>query len=202
MILKNYYIPELAKGELVDCKWTWNQNDNKNYCEVTYKDVAGDTQTVYLNYKLNDTRDDLVIFRKAEEVVSYDVKGTDGSLAFNINAENFPADKLQNDQDTAVYENNGVVYTIVNIGGQFYVVDSASTDVEVNNNYNSEQYEITGEKKTTYSVDENGKLVKTVKQNVSEITYTETKLSSDKTYDNVEAAEKDLADKKGLSKRG
>ena len=202
MILKNYYIPELAKGELVDCKWIWNQNDNKNYCEVTYKDVAGDTQTVYLNYKLNDTRDDLVIFRKAEEVVSYDVKGTDGSLAFNINAENFPADKLQNDQDTAVYENNGVVYTIVNIGGQFYVVDSASTDVEVNNNYNSEQYEITGEKKTTYSVDENGKLVKTVKQNVSEITYTQAGLSSDKTYDSVEAAEKDLADKKATLKDG
>ena len=202
VILKNYYIPELAKGELVDCKWTWNQNDNKNYCEVTYKDVAGDTQTVYLNYKLNDTRDDLVIFEKAEEVVSYDVKGTDGSLAFNINAENFPADKLQNDQDTAVYENNGVVYTIVNIGGQFYVVDSASKDVEVNNNYNSEQYETSGEKKTTYSVDENGKLVKTVKQNVSEITYTKADLSSDKTYDNVEAAEKDLADKKAALKDG
>lgn len=202
VILKNYYIPELAKGELVDCKWTWNRNDNKNYCEVTYKDVAGDTQTVYLNYKLNDTRDDLVIFEKAEEVVSYDVKGTDGSLAFNINAENFPADKLQNDQDTAVYENNGVVYTIVNIGGQFYVVDSASKDVEVNNNYNSEQYETSGEKKITYSVDENGKLVKTVKQNVSKITYTETKLSSDKTYDNVEAAEKDLADKKAALKDG
>ena len=201
VILKNYYIPELAKGELVDCKWTWNQNDNKNYCEVTYKDVAGDTQTVYLNYKLNDTRDDLVIFEKAEEVVSYDVKGTDGSLAFNINAENFPADKLQNDQDTAVYENNGVVYTIVNIGGQFYVVDSASTDVEVNNNYNSEQYEITGEKKTTYSVDENGKLVKTVKQNVSEITYTQAGLSSDKAFDSVEAAEKDLADKKAALER-
>ena len=202
VIIKNYYIPELAKGELVDCKWTWNRNDNKNYCEVTYKDVAGAPHTVYLNYKLNDTRDDLVIFEKAEEVVSYDVKGTDGSLAFNINAENFPADKLQNDQDTAVYENNGVVYTIVNIGGQFYVVDSASTDVEVNNNYNSEQYEITGEKKTTYSVDENGKLVKTVKQNVSEITYTQAGLSSDKTYDSVKAAEKDLADKKATLKDG
>lgn len=202
VILKNYYIPELAKGELVDCKWTWNRNDNKNYCEVTYKDVAGAPHTVYLNYKLNDTRDDLVIFEKAEEVVSYDVKGTDGSLAFNINAENFPADKLQNDQDTAVYENNGVVYTIVNIGGQFYVVDSASKDVEVNNNYNSEQYETSGEKKTTYSVDENGKLVKTVKQNVSEITYTKADLSSGKTYDNVEAAEKDLADKKAALKDG
>lgn len=202
VILKNYYIPELAKGELVDCKWTWNRNDNKNYCEVTYKDVAGAPHTVYLNYKLNDTRDDLVIFEKAEEVVSYDVKGTDGSLAFNINAENFPADKLQNDQDTAVYENNGVVYTIVNIGGQFYVVDSASKDVEVNNNYNSEQYETSGEKKTTYSVDENGKLVKTVKQNVSEITYTKADLSSGKTYDSVEAAEKDLADKKAALKDG
>ena len=202
VILKNYYIPELAKGELVDCKWTWNRNDNKNYCEVTYKDVAGAPHTVYLNYKLNDTRDDLVIFEKAEEVVSYDVKGTDGSLAFNINAENFPADKLQNDQDTAVYENNGVVYTIVNIGGQFYVVDSASKDVEVNDNYNSEQYETSGEKKITYSVDENGKLVKTVKQNVSEITYTKADLSSGKTYDSVEAAEKDLADKKAALKDG
>lgn len=202
VILKNYYIPELAGGELVDCKWTWNQDDNKNYCEVTYKDVEGGaSHTVYLNYKLNGTRDDLVIFRKAEEVV-YDVKGTDGNLAFNINAENFPADKLQNDQDTAVYENNGVVYTIVNIGGQFYVVDSASTDVEVNDNYNSEQYETSGEKKTTYSVDENGKLVKTVKQNVSEITYTKADLSSGKTYDSVEAAEKDLAAKKAALKDG
>lgn len=202
VILKNYYMPELIRGELVDCKWTWNQNDAKNYCEVTYTDVAGDLHTVYLNYKLNATRDDLVIFEKAEEVVSYDVKSSDGSLAFNINAENFPADQLQNDQDTATYENNGVVYTIVNIGGQFYVVDSASKDVEVNNNYNSEQYETSGEKKITYSVDENGKLVKTVKQNVSKITYTETKLSSDKTYDNVEAAEKDLADKKAALKDG
>ena len=202
VILKNYYIPELVKGKLVDCKWTWNhQNDNKNYCEVTYTDETGE-HTVYLNYKLNDTRDDLVIFEKAEEVVSYDVKGADGNIAFNINAENFPADQLQNDQDTTVYENNGVKYTIVNIGGQFYVVDSASTDVEVKNNYNSEQYETSGEKKITYSVDENGKLVKTVKQNVSKITYTETKLSSDKTYDNVEAAEKDLADKKAALKDG
>lgn len=201
VILKNYYIPELAKGELVDCKWTWNQNDNKNYCEVTYKDVAGDTQTVYLNYKLNDTRDDLVIFRKAKEVV-YDVKSTDGSIAFNINVENFPADKLQNDQDTAAYEHNGVVYTIVNIGGKFYVVDSASEDVEVNKNYNSERYETSGEKKTIYSVDENGKLVKTVKQNVSEITYTQAGLSSDKAFDSVEAAEKDLADKKAALKDG
>ena len=202
VILKNYYIPELAKGELVDCKWTWNQNDNKNYCEVTYKDVEGGaSHTVYLNYKLNDTRDDLVIFRKAEEVVSYDVKGTDGSPAFNINAENFPADKLQNDQDTAAYEHNGVVYTIVNIGGKFYVVDSASEDVEVNKNYNSERYETSGEKKTVYSVDENGKLVKTVKQNVSEITYTQAGLSSDKAFDSVEAAEKDLADKKAALER-
>lgn len=205
VILKNYYIPELTGGELVDCKWTWNQDDNKNYCEVTYKDKdaeGGASHTVYLNYKLNGTRDDLVIFRKAEEVV-YDVKDTDGNIAFNINAENFPADKLQNNQDTAVYENNGVVYTIVNIEGQFYVVDSASTDVEVNNNneYNSEQYE-TSEKKTIYSVDENGKLVKTVKQNVSKITYTEADLSSGKTYDSVEAAEKDLADKKAALKDG
>ena len=198
VILKNYYMPELIRGELVDCKWTWNQNDAKNYCEVTYTDVAGDLHTVYLNYKLNKNRDDLVIFEKAEEVVSYDVKSTDGSIAFNINAENFPADKLQNDQDTAVYENNGVVYTIVNIGGQFYVVDSASTDVEVNNNYNSEQYEITGEKTIKYSVDENGKLVKTVKQNVSEITYTETDLSSgpEERYDNVKDAEDALNNKK------
>ena len=199
VILKNYYIPELAKGEIVDCKWTWNQNDNKNYCEVTYKDVEGGaSHTVYLNYKLNDTRDDLVIFRKAEEVVSYDVKGTDGSPAFNINAENFPADKLQNDQDTAAYEHNGVVYTIVNIGGKFYVVDSASEDVEVNKNYNSERYETSGEKKTVYSVDENGKLVKTVKQNVSEITYTKADLSSspEERYDNVKDAEDALNNKK------
>ena len=51
-------------------------------------------------------------------------------------------------------------------------------------------------------MDENGKLVKTVKQNVSKITYTEADLSSGKTYDSVEAAEKDLADKKAALKDG
>lgn len=51
-------------------------------------------------------------------------------------------------------------------------------------------------------MDENGKLVKTVKQNVSEITYTKADLSSGKTYDSVEAAEKDLADKKAALKDG
>ena len=153
-------MPELIRGELVDCKWTWNQNDAKNYCEVTYTDVAGDLHTVYLNYKLNATRDDLVIFEKAEEVVSYDVKSSDGSLAFNINAENFPLDQLQNDQDTATYENNGVVYTIVNIDGQYYVVDTASKTIGMGTEFtdysDENKYQISGEKNITYSVDADG----------------------------------------------
>lgn len=200
VILKNYYMPELIRGELVDCKWTWNQKDDKNYCEVTYTDVAGDLHTVYLNYKLNDTRDDLVIFEKAEEVVSYDVKSSDGSLAFNINAENFPLDQLQNDQDTATYENNGVVYTIVNVDGQYYVVDTASKTIGMGTEFtdysDENEYQISGEKNITYSVDADGKLIKTVKQNVSKITYTDASLSSDKSYDNVKDAEKALADEK------
>lgn len=200
IILKNYYMPELIRGELVDCKWTWNQNDAKNYCEVTYTDVAGDLHTVFLNYKLNATRDDLVIFEKAEEVVSYDVKGADGSLAFNINAENFPLDQLQNDQDTATYENNGVVYTIVNIDGQYYVVDTASKTIGMGTEFtdysDENKYQISGEKNITYSVDADGRLIKTVKQNVSKITYTDASLSSDKSYDNVKDAEKALADEK------
>ncbi|MCI6064508.1 hypothetical protein MR818_03835 [bacterium] len=200
IILKNYYMPELIRGELVDCKWTWNQNDAKNYCEVTYTDVAGDLHTVYLNYKLNATRDDLVIFEKAEEVVSYDVKSSDGSLAFNINAENFPLDQLQNDQDTATYENNGVVYTIVNIDGQYYVVDTASKTIGMGTEFtdysDENKYQISGEKNITYSVDADGRLIKTVKQNVSKITYTDASLSSDKSYDNVKDAEKALADEK------
>lgn len=193
-------MPELIRGELVDCKWTWNQNDAKNYCEVTYTDVAGDLHTVYLNYKLNATRDDLVIFEKAEEVVSYDVKSSDGSLAFNINAENFPLDQLQNDQDTATYENNGVVYTIVNIDGQYYVVDTASKTIGMGTEFtdysDENKYQISGEKNITYSVDADGRLIKTVKQNVSKITYTDASLSSDKSYDNVKDAEKALADEK------
>ncbi len=193
-------MPELIRGELVDCKWTWNQNDAKNYCEVTYTDVAGDLHTVYLNYKLNATRDDLVIFEKAEEVVSYDVKNSDGSLAFNINAENFPLDQLQNDQDTATYENNGVVYTIVNIDGQYYVVDTASKTIGMGTEFtdysDENKYQISGEKNITYSVDADGRLIKTVKQNVSKITYTDASLSSDKSYDNVKDAEKALADEK------
>lgn len=200
VILKNYYMPELIRGELVDCKWTWNQKDDKNYCEVTYTDVAGDLHTVYLNYKLNDTRDDLVIFEKAEEVVSYDVKSSDGSLAFNINAENFPLDQLQNDQDTATYENNGVVYTIVNVDGQYYVVDTASKTIGMGTEFkdysDENEYQISGEKKITYSVDANGRLIKTVKQNVSKITYTDASLSSDKSYDNVKDAEEALANEK------
>lgn len=194
VILKNYYMPELIRGKLVDCKWTWNQKDDKNYCEVTYTDVAGDPHTVYLNYKLNDTRDDLVIFEKAEEVVSYDVKSSDGSLAFNINAENFPLDQLKNNQDTATYENNGVEYTIVNVDGQYYVVNTASGKGTADYS-DKDKYQISGEEKITYSVVD-GKLIKTVKQNVSEITYTDASLSSDKSYDNVKDAEEALAKEK------
>ena len=58
------------------------------------------------------------------------------------------------------------------------------------------------EKKTTYSVDENGNWSKRIKQNVPRSQYTKADLSSGKTYDSVEAAEKDLADKKAALKDG
>ncbi len=205
VILKNYYMPELIRGELVDCKWVWDKgNADKNYCEVTYTDVAGDPHTVYLNYRINDKGDDIVIFEKNDEVVSYDVKSADGKLAFNIDAKNFPLGDLENDQDTATYEKDGVTYTIVNVNGTYYVAGSETTHMGTALKYTDDsKYVASGEKTTIYSVDDNGNLIQTVKQNVSEITYTGKTLSSDKTYDGVEAAEKELADKKAaLAEKG
>ena len=78
-----------------------------------------------------------------------------------------------------------------------YGVDSASKDVEVNNNFTTaNNMKLLVRKRSPIQWMKMASWSKTVKQNVSKITYTETKLSSDKTYDNVEAAEKDLADKK------
>lgn len=205
VILQNYYMPELIRGELVDCKWVWDKgNADKNYCEVTYTDVAGDPHTVYLNYRINDKGDDIVIFEKNDEVVSYDVKSADGKLAFNIDAKNFPLGDLENDQDTATYEKDGVTYTIVNVNGTYYVAGSETTHMGTALKYTDDsKYVASGEKTTIYSVDDNGNLIQTVKQNVSEITYTGKTLSSDKTYDNVKDAEKELADEKAaLAEKG
>lgn len=193
-ILKNYYVPEVLNGTLKDCKWTWFGDDSKNYCTVTYTTKDGEPVTTYLNYKLNQTRDDLVIFEKAEEVVvpeQYTVKDENGKKLFAVPASELDDNKeLKEKGYTSREDENGNRYTIVKIQNQYYAVKDDSA-VEPETNYQDSKYKKENEK-ISYSIDEEGKLIKTVTADITEISYTSATLDmtrSDTPY-SWEATEK------------
>ena len=65
-IMENYYIPEVEKGSnvKVDQFTTFDDQNEYNYCKVTYTDADGNEQTKYYNYALNDDKTGVEIFEK------------------------------------------------------------------------------------------------------------------------------------------
>ena len=65
-IMENYYIPEVEKGSnvKVDQFTTFEDQNEYNYCKVTYTDADGNEQTKYYNYALNDDKTGVEIFEK------------------------------------------------------------------------------------------------------------------------------------------
>ena len=76
-IMQNYYLPEVQKITADDIKVVRRQgedNNTKNYFEVTYTDENGNKQTKYYNYVMDDkqtSKDNIVIFEKRIEEVHW-----------------------------------------------------------------------------------------------------------------------------------
>ena len=76
-IMQNYYLPEVQKITADDIKVVRRQgedNNTKNYFEVTYTDENGNKQTKFYNYVMDDkqtSKDNIVIFEKRIEEVNW-----------------------------------------------------------------------------------------------------------------------------------
>lgn len=196
-IMENYYLPEKLgiKGATVT-RVQGKDNNEYNYFKVEYNDAAGKPQVKYYNYKMdNGSKDDIVIFEKREVEV-------------NGGAFDQYVDDAGNVVDTAKGKENG---TVVEVGDDYFIKNGVTgSDTLVSNS------EITKTSTTDVTVDKNtenetwqydaetGELVKTVTADVTTVTYTGAKFTSDKSYATdaerdkaAEAKEKKLEDATG-----
>lgn len=196
-IMENYYLPETLgiKGATVT-RVQGKDNNEYNYFKATYIE-NGVEKVKYFNYKMDDngkSKDDIVIFEKREVEVNYkeaSVKTPDQYVK-------------DNDQKTVVDVAAGLENdTVVDANGK-YVEKNDMTDSKtlISNS------EITGTSKEDVTVDkstkqeswsydaETGELVKTVTADVTTITYTDAKFTSDKSYATDAERDAAAADKK------
>ncbi|MDO5126890.1 MAG: hypothetical protein Q4D54_03975 [Eubacteriales bacterium] len=73
LIIKNYYVPNIigadadskvVYGEKGDSKFTKFSDDKLNYYKLTITDKDGNVQELYLNYKFESDKKNLIIFKK------------------------------------------------------------------------------------------------------------------------------------------
>ena len=199
LIVKNYYVPKcMPEGTQVtlsngaDSQDTFKRfdSDYKNYIQanITYPD--GTTEVKYLNYKIDKgDSTSLVIFEKTwEEIVTQEAEDAK-YVVYDENskiAHTIYADALEQ-----AIENNEVVK---GTDDNYYVkaknedgtTVAGSTSVAVDEDTNTVGEE---SKETTWSVDEDGNIVKTVTGDVTTVTTRENvSLTGGKGYESEEAA--------------
>ena len=199
LIVKNYYVPKcMPEGTQVtlsngaDSQDTFKKfdSDYKNYIQanITYPD--GTTEVKYLNYKIDKVDStSLVIFEKTwEEIVTQEAEDAK-YVVYDENskiAHTIYADALEQ-----AIENNDVVK---GTDDNYYVkaknedgtTVAGSTSVAVDEDTNTVDEE---SKETTWSVDEDGNIVKTVTGDVTTVTTRENvSLTGGKGYESEEAA--------------
>ena len=198
-IMQNYYLPEVQKITADDIKVVRRQgedNNTKNYFEVTYKDKDGNTQTKYYNYVMDDnqtSKDNIVIFEKRiEEVKWKEYQETNPDQYVKGNGDTISVSDVENGL------NDG---TIIAVDGNKVIKNDGTVSIIISDNNQKTE---TGEVDTivdkdkqdeSWKLDENGKLIKTVTADVTTITYTNAKFTSTDQYQ-TEADRKDAADKK------
>lgn len=207
-IMQNYYLPEVQKITADDIKVVRRQgedNNTKNYFEVTYTDENGNKQTKYYNYVMDDkqtSKDNIVIFEKRIEEVNW-------KTAQETNPDQYV--KGNGDTITVSEVEKGLKDgTIIAVDGKKVIKNDGTESIIISdNNQKTETGEIDtvvneATEKESWSLDENGKLIKTVTADVTTITYTDAKFTSTKQYQteadrNAAAAakEKDLEEATG-----
>lgn len=207
-IMQNYYLPEVQKITADDIKVVRRQgedNNTKNYFEVTYTDENGNKQTKYYNYVMDDkqtSKDNIVIFEKRIEEVNW-------KTAQETNPDQYV--KGNGDTITVSEVEKGLKDgTIIAVDGKKVIKNDGTESIIISdNNQKTENGEVDTDvneatEKESWKLDENGNLIKTVTADVTTITYTDAKFTSTEQYQteadrNAAAAakEKDLKDAAG-----
>ena len=197
-IMQNYYLPEECgiKGKTEVKRIQGEDNDTKNYFEVTYTDKDGNTQTKYYNYVMDDnqtSKDNIVIFEKRiEEVKWKEYQETNPDQYVKGNGDTISVSDVENGL------NDG---TIIAVDGNKVIKNDGTVSIIIaDNNQKTETGEVDtivdkDKQDESWKLDENGKLIKTVTADVTTITYTNAKFTSTDQYQ-TEADRKDAADKK------
>ena len=194
-IMQNYYLPEVQKITADDIKVVRRQgedNNTKNYFEVTYTDENGNKQTKYYNYVMDDkqtSKDNIVIFEKRIEEVNW-------KTAQETNPDQYV--KGNGDTITVSEVEKGLKDgTIIAVDGKKVIKNDGTESIIISdNNQKTENGEVDTDvneatEKESWKLDENGNLIKTVTADVTTITYTDAKFTSSEQYQTV--AERDAA---------
>ena len=194
-IMQNYYLPEVQKITADDIKVVRRQgedNNTKNYFEVTYTDENGNKQTKYYNYVMDDkqtSKDNIVIFEKRIEEVNW-------KTAQETNPDQYV--KENGDTITVSEVEKGLKDgTIIAVDGKKVIKNDGTESIIISdNNQKTENGEVDTDvneatEKESWKLDENGNLIKTVTADVTTITYTDAKFTSSEQYQTV--AERDAA---------
>ena len=207
-IMQNYYLPEVQKITADDIKVVRRQgedNNTKNYFEVTYTDENGNKQTKYYNYVMDDkqtSKDNIVIFEKRIEEVNW-------KTAQETNPDQYV--KENGDTITVSEVEKGLKDgTIIAVDGKKVIKKDGTESIIISdNNQKTENGEVDTDvneatEKESWKLDENGNLIKTVTADVTTITYTDAKFTSTEQYQTeaerdaaAAAKEKDLKDAAG-----
>lgn len=207
-IMQNYYLPEVQKITADDIKVVRRQgedNNTKNYFEVTYTDENGNKQTKYYNYVMDDkqtSKDNIVIFEKRIEEVNW-------KTAQETNPDQYV--KGNGDTITVSEVEKGLKDgTIIAVDGKKVIKNDGTESIIISdNNQKTEHGEVDTDvneatEKESWKLDENGNLIKTVTADVTTITYTDAKFTSTEQYQTeaerdaaAAAKEKDLKDAAG-----
>ena len=207
-IMQNYYLPEVQKITADDIKVVRRQgedNNTKNYFEVTYTDENGNKQTKYYNYVMDDkqtSKDNIVIFEKRIEEVNW-------KTAQETNPDQYV--KENGDTITVSEVEKGLKDgTIIAVDGKKVIKNDGTECIIISDNNQTPEYgEVDTDvneatEKESWKLDENGNLIKTVTADVTTITYTDAKFTSTEQYQTeaerdaaAAAKEKDLKDAAG-----
>ena len=180
-------------------------NNTKNYFEVTYTDENGNKQTKYYNYVMDDkqtSKDNIVIFEKRIEEVNW-------KTAQETNPDQYV--KGNGDTITVSEVEKGLKDgTIIAVDGKKVIKNDGTESIIISdNNQKTENGEVDTDvneatEKESWKLDENGNLIKTVTADVTTITYTDAKFTSTEQYQTeaerdaaAAAKEKDLKDAAG-----
>ena len=206
-IMQNYYLPEKCgiKGTTEVKRIQGEDNNTKNYFEVTYTDENGNEQTKYYNYVMDDnqtSKDNIVIFEKRiEEVKWKEYQETNPDQYVKGNGDTISVSDVEKGL------NDG---TIIAVDGKKVIKNDGTESIIISdNNQKTENGEVDTDvneatEKESWKLDENGNLIKTVTADVTTITYTDAKFTSTEQYQteaerNAAAAakEKELEDATG-----